>query len=184
MPKKKFKPTPAGLTQLRPTTWPAVYQEWYRQEGRQSDWGRYLRQLGYSSWREWREDVIVKPFRLTKRTWMLYRVTDPRMVLDWYGGPFPSWQKAHYRRAQTRSFAWLVKNGRILQRQKIKKFNTIPKSMKLFGFRYRNRIVVLDGMHRCCALAIRVARGQAVKTKIIIALAATKKLSKLRPTMV
>ena len=106
------------------------------------------------------------------------------MVIDWHGGPFPGWKKSYYAGAQTRSFRWLVADGKIKKNRKVKAFKKIPRTMKFFGLRYHGRIIIIDGMHRCCALALMIARKKPVRTAITLALAETTKLPKLKARMV
>lgn len=184
MPRKTRSKVPDHLTPIRPTTWAAVYRVWYQQEGRRADWRRHLQTRGFPSWRSWRQAVVIKPFGLTKKRWQLYRVDEPAAVLDWHGGPFPGWKKTYYHGTQTRSFRWLVWNGKVLRNKKVSRIKKIPKTMTLFGLAHKNRVVIIDGMHRCSAIAIRLAAGQSVKTKIMIALAPIAKLPKLKSGMV
>lgn len=182
--RKPSKATINGLELVGPTTWAAVYRQWYGQEGRRLDWRRHYLERCHRSWREWRQFSIIQPFALAKKKWQIYRLDDPTKVLDWHGGPFPGWKRDYYAGAQTRSFRWLVNEGKIQKNRKVGKFKTVPPTMKLFGLRYKNKIIILDGMHRCCALALMMTKKKPVRTTIILALAQTKTLPVLKPRMV
>ncbi len=170
-----------GLTLIGPTTWSAVYRQWKREEGSRADWNRHLRGRGFSSWPKWRSAVLITPFHLKQKKWKKYRVTDPRVVADWHGGPFPGWKKNYYHRAMTRSFRWLVAEGKIKKNWKVVKIKNIPKKIFLFGLVYRGHIIILDGMHRCGAIAVHLAQKKSIRTNITIALADTPTLPKLKP---
>lgn len=172
------------LVYLKITTWPKVYQRWAADERKQADWSKHYRSLGYASWQAWREAVVIKPFRLGQRRWKLYRVTDLAVVLDWHGGPFPRWIREYYRGAQTRSFRWLVESGHVARKAKVRAIRKVPSTVTIFGLRVKNKIYVLDGMHRCAAIAVHASHGQAMKTRITIALADAKTLPRLKSRLI
>lgn len=179
MPQNQSKTRP-GLVRVRSVTWAAVYRHWAKEELSRNDWRKHYKSLGYPTWRAWREAVVIRPFGLDQRRWKVYRVTNPKTVLEWHGGPFPRWIREYYRGAQTRSFRWLVEAGGVARKAKVKQIKKLPATMTIFGLRYRGKVYVIDGMHRCAAMAIRAVGNRPVKTKIIIALADINKLPKLK----
>lgn len=181
--KKVTLTIPPGLSLVGPTTWSAIWRRWSWEEGRLKKWRNHFQRQGFRSWSEWRQAVVVTPFGLPRRRWTLYKVVDPGVIAKWLGGPFPRWVAGPYRGAQSRSFNWLAAHGQTTEEKKkiIKK--NLPKTIYFFGLIYQGQIVVLDGMHRSLAIAARVKAGLPVKSKIVIALASTKKLPKLNTSL-
>ncbi len=184
MPRRQSKSNPGGLIPIGATTWAAVYRHWADEEEPRPDWRKHYQALGYPTWRAWRETVIIKPFRLDQRRWKKYRLAALAAVLDWHGGPFPRWRREYYRGAQTRSFRWLVMSGQYARKAKLRPGRKLPATMTIFGLRYRGRVYLIDGMHRCAAIAVRLVAGKQVKTSITIAVADIKKLPRLKPTLI
>ncbi len=172
---------PPGFKKIGPTTWMEIWRRWQRVEGRLTKWRPHFRREGFRTWAEWREAVVVAPFDLTRRQWSVYRVTDAQVIPTWSGGPFPRWIAGPYRGAQTRTFRWLASTGRTNEDVRTRTIQKLPTTMFMFGLRYRGKIVILDGMHRCAEITRRVQRGEPVPVTITLAVANVKKLPKVKP---
>lgn len=151
-------------------SWSELFRDWEAREARQAGWIKHYRERGYNSWREWRTAAF-RNLRPAGRTWTVYRIDQPEKVIPhWYGGPFQGWRKFYYRR-QTVTFRTIArrqlleKNGKV--RQILKHF---PAETQLMGVIWKGRIVIIEGMHRCCAIALTAQQGRAIKGNVTIAL--------------
>ncbi len=163
------KQAPDNLHQIGPVSWPTLFRAWEKREASSAGWIRHYRRRGFSSWREWRMTAY-KDLHPERRKWILYRVEHPEIVVPpWFGGPFRGWRK-HYRgravtfktlalRRSIRAHAYvlgLVKN--------------FPRTTQLLGVRQKGKIVVIEGMHRACAVALAAQSGKKIRTSLTIAL--------------
>jgi len=96
----------------------------------------------------------------------------PKMVLEFHGGPFRVWINKYYGDKKTPQFKELVQNTEFKNDPKkqeiIQKF---PKESILIGLINKGDITIIDGMHRCCALAIAHEKGIHIDTNLYIILA-------------
>lgn len=162
---------PLNFEYLQETSWSEVFGYWRENEAHQARWSEHYTNLGFASWDEWRSNHVA-PLTLDSRAWTLYRVVNPlQSIPDWYGGPFVSWKKQYYGDKDSLTFAELAQLPDIQQNPVIKELAAqFPVSTSLIGLVQNDRVVILEGMHRCCALALLASHGQHVTTNITIAL--------------
>lgn len=100
----------------------------------------------------------------------MYKVTNPEIAIPkWFGGPFRGWQKHYHSQAVTfKTLATrraIQKHGYVLRLVKY-----FPRTTQLLGVIWRGKIVVIEGMHRACAVALAARQGRKIKTSVTIAL--------------
>ncbi len=162
----------AGLKHIRPLTWKEVFEFWRENEERNPGWEEVAKDRGFASWEEWRR-TYVPPFRLEEREWSLYRVTDPmRAVPKFRGGPFHSWIENIYGDAgSTPTFDVIAARLAGMKHGGVRKLtDSFPKETVITGVLTDDGIVVIEGTHRCAAIALAVAEGWMIETDLKIAL--------------
>ncbi len=161
--------TTDNLQQVGPVTWPTLFRAWEKREASQAGWIRHYRGRGYASWREWRTTAYadLKP---QQRQWTLYRVQQPELVVPgWCGGPFRGWRK-HYR-GHMITFRTLSQRRLIQNNGKVKSIiRKFPTTTQMLGVIWRGKIVVIEGMHRACAVVLAARQGKKINTSMTIAL--------------
>lgn len=165
-------PPMQDLEFIRPLGWNEVFEFWRGNEAGNPDWVKVAQDRGFDSWEEWRR-TYVAPFRLEEREWTLHRVTDPMVsVPKFHGGPFRGWiEKIYGDAGPTPTFEEVAKrpaaqeNGRVLSL-----LESFPAETTITGVRTPQGIVVLEGTHRCAAIALAKAGGKTIRTDLTIAL--------------
>lgn len=157
---------------IRTISWEEVFGFWRENEAKQSDWMSYYEGKGFESWDEWRK-VYADRFGCDKLSWGLYEVTDAKeRILHFYGGPFEGWIKNYYKGRNIRRFSTLLKFGEIKNNAKIGQIaNSFPKKTTMIGLFVDGKIVVIEGMHRCCALALMNEKMKSFDGIVFMALA-------------
>ncbi len=173
---RKRSPDVPGLRALRGLAWSEIVDAWERQEARQPGWIRYFRGKGFTTWRAWRMHAM-RSFRPATRAWTLYRVENPtRTIPAWWGGPFRGWRSQYYRGKSTMRFADLARLRALQRHGKIRSVQRhFPKRTRMFGVLLHGRVFVLDGMHRCVAVALSAREQKTVSSTVDIALAVVRK---------
>ena len=141
---------------IRQINWEEVFLFWFQCEGNNENWINLARQRGYSSWAEWRLESYANPFECQKADWGLYEVTDPaRVVSFFYGGPFRTWIERYYNNNKEKPFFELAKRKDIVENTAIQSMiNNFPTDKMITCLEVKDKIYTIEGMHRCCALAI------------------------------
>lgn len=167
----------AQLKHIRPLAWPDVFAIWRENEGENSHWREYAYSKGFSSWEEWRLQYV-NALRLPEHDdWALYRVPDPlAAVPHWRGGPFNGWIKNFYgeRANPAPTFAELAAIAKTQEHGGIQKiFDAFPPQTTVTGLARPEGIVIIEGMHRCCALALAARNGTPIETELTVAIASS-----------
>lgn len=178
--------TMKDLKLLKKLQWDDVFTIWRRSEEDLEHWQRYWRSKGYTSWTDWRMEKV-RAINADKMTWELYAVKDPlKAVPRWKGGPFTSWLKYFYaplgkNAKDLPTFAELATNPAVANHHYILGLmKTFPKNTTLTAIKTKQGIVVVEGMHRACAIALSVTHGRPVRTRVKVALAKIKGDIKLK----
>lgn len=162
-----------GLEPLQPLTWEQTFKFWRESEGANPEWLAVAHERGYATWEEWRK-AYVAPFKLDQRVWGLYRVVDPiRTVPQFRGGPFQGWVDRFYHGCSrpTPTFSQIAEelfaqgNGRALSLKA-----SFPRQTTVIGVMTNHGVVIVEGMHRCSAIANAAADGTPIQTDFSIAL--------------
>lgn len=161
-----------GLTHLRSLTWNDVFAIWRANEGDDSHWGPHARERGFPDWAAWRMSYAT-PLRCPEREWHLFRIDNPFVsVPTFLGGPFRSWRERFYGGVDHPTFATLAEHASIQTHGTVLDMIAhFPMETTITGLRTDHGVIVIEGMHRCSAIALAAARGQHVATTMTIALA-------------
>lgn len=160
-----------NLNFIKSITWDEVFSSWEKSEANLPHWIAHYKKRGFDSWKEWRKDSI-KNLHPEQLKWELYEITDPLSAIpEFYGGPFRSWKKKYYGDKEILQFKELAKKPELQNdiriNEIIKKF---PKESTLIGIRKDKNVIIVEGMHRSCALAVAKEKGITINTKLFIVL--------------
>lgn len=161
-----------GLELIRPISWPEAFEFWRDSEGSDPHWLKNARDRGFDSWEEWRM-AYARPFRLEEREWNLFHVADPMAdVPRFHGGPFKGWIERTYGDAgPTPEFRVIAERLTEYQNGYVEKLMaSFPPATTVIGVATDHGIVVVEGTHRCCAIAKAAAEGRKIETDLHIAL--------------
>lgn len=143
-----------SLVYIKPLLWKDVFDTWRELEAWQESWKRHWTERGFDSWDEWRE-AYAAPLHPETLSWELYKIIDPIKDLPFfYGTPTKSWIEKAYNGETTKQLKGIshlpivVENDKILDIKKI-----FPKETMLTGFVHNGKIILIEGMHRSCAIA-------------------------------
>jgi len=154
------------LEKIKDLTWKDVFQVWRENEDFEgSHWIELWQSRGFKSWEEWRI-TYAKKLGLADLNWALYRILKPMDdVPEFCGGSFRSWVERFYQGQENPSFSWLAKQPDIQAHQGIQKFITsFPENTTVSGILIKDKIVIVEGMHRCTAIAL----AEVLNEKIIL----------------
>jgi len=160
------------LKYQKPLSWKEVFDFWRKNEASQPNWIKVCRERGFDSWDAWREEYI-KPFKCDQAEWHFYEVVNPeKNIPSFYGGPFKTWKKLYYKEKETLKFSEIAELSEI---QKNKHVNSLadnfPEKTVIIGLEVGNKIVIIEGMHRSCAIALLAKKKKKVRSVVLIALA-------------
>lgn len=157
---------------MRSIAWQEIFDSWRSDEAQQQRWVEHYKNRGFDSWDEWRGRHVA-PLKLDAREWFLYRITKPlESVPQFFGGPFKSWKKEHYGDSDALTFAELAASSKIDANEVVNELvANFPSPTMLIGLWQKDRIIIGEGMHRCCALALAARRGLSINPEATIALA-------------
>lgn len=158
-----------SLQRLRAVPWSDLWRDWEKREGVRREWIAHARSRGFRTWREWRAASYDR-LQPAARRWTLYRVDDPaRLVPTWFGGPFRGWRK--YSGGSMVTFRTIAKRSAVRRNGKVLALERrFPTATQVIGLLWRGRIVIIEGMHRCTAIALAAARHKTLAGRLTIAL--------------
>ena len=144
------------LSSPKPLKWEEVFLFWYKCEGKRQNWIDLARKNGFTSWSDWRLTSYAIPFGCASADWNLYEVANAdQLVLDFHGGPFKSWIKRYYDGKKEKTFNEIVEQSDITNNQTIQNIvKDFPVDKIIICLEVNGKIYTIEGMHRCCALAI------------------------------
>ena len=160
------------LKYLKPLDWKEVFDFWRENEAHHPNWIKVYKERGFDSWDAWRQKYI-EPFKCDKGEWHFYELINPKKnILSFYGGPFETWKKLYYKEKETLRFSELAELPEI---QKNKDINSLadnfPEKTIVIGLVAGKKIIIIEGMHRSCAIALLAKRKKKLKSVVLIALA-------------
>jgi hypothetical protein len=162
-----------SLQLIRPLCWEEVFLFWYESEGKNPNWINLAKERGFASWADWRLKGYAERFQCAQANWGLYEIKNPgEVVSDWYGGPFRTWIERHYNGAKTKTFGELAKQEDVFNHPGIKSMaDNYPKDSIITALKLADgRIMVIEGSHRACALALMSKNEQDYPGKLIFAI--------------
>lgn len=105
-------------------------------------------------------------------TWKRYQITDLKEVLGFYGGPFRSWIQKYYGDNKIIPFKELVEKVELQRDHNIQEIiANFPKKSVLMALKKDDKIIIMDGMHRCSAAALASIQGKTLDTSLQIVMA-------------
>lgn len=155
--------------------WEEVFTFWHDNEAYDPDWQKLAKKRGFASWAEWRLSQYAEHFQCAKAEWGLYEISEPLKAFpDFIGGPFKTWVKLHYGDKQFRSFAYLATLPDIQNNPKVQSMMAdFPINRVISCLCVGQRITVIEGMHRSCALACLAAQNKPFTGSILAAIGKT-----------
>jgi hypothetical protein len=161
------------LNLIKPLTWPDVFAIWRQNEDYpNSHWIAHWKGRGFNSWDDWRL-TYVEPLGLKELEWGLYEVKNPLQAIPlFHGGPFRSWIEKFYQGVEYPTFADLAKMPEIQTHQGVlNMLADFPAQTTVSAVIINNEAYVVEGMHRCAALALAAKQGKKLDTQVKVALA-------------
>jgi len=153
-----------GLSLIKKSSWTEVFATWKSQEGSDPIWQEFARrEKGWDSWEAWRSHAS-QQWSAASRDWSLYSIENPNeSIPDFLLGPFKAWQ-GHFDEKLVHTFRDLVakKQEWVRENSGIKsRLNKFPADTQLIGVYLpkSDQIMILEGHHRCSAVALAVASG-------------------------
>ena len=160
-----------SLIRIGELSWTEVLSRWREGEASLPRWIEHYMNRGFGSWDEWRANTV-HDLHGDKLAWELFEAQDPSVVADFFAGPFRAWQKKYYAGPRMLRFKDLVQDPALRKEAIVREMmERFPQEVFLVTLRTPEGIVVIEGMHRACALAIMDAEGRLPKTRITVALA-------------
>lgn len=161
-----------NLKLLRPLKWEEVFLFWYQCEGERQNWIDLAKRRGFNSWAEWRLTSCALPFECAKTEWRLYEISSPaKVVPDFYGGPFKTWIKRHYGGVKEKTFAELASQPDIFDNSAVKSMVAdFPADKVISCLEVGEKIYTIEGLHRCCALAVINTQNKPAPQKLFLAI--------------
>lgn len=163
----------ARIKLIRECHWEEAFLLWYKNEGENYDWIELAKSKGYASWADWRLSEHADRFKCKSRQWSLYEISEAsQVVANWFGGTFSTWIERYYDGEQSRKFSELAQRDDIQNINKIKRLiDDYPKDSVITAIEKEGgEMMVIEGMHRSCALALMAQRGLPFNGKLIFAI--------------
>ncbi|NTW89385.1 MAG: hypothetical protein HGB37_00515 [Candidatus Moranbacteria bacterium] len=146
--------TDGSLQRLRRISWEEVMSIWKDGEAWQDSWKQHWEERGFGSWEDWRMHYL-QPYHPETLEWSLYRITDPlATVPDFFGAPSRNWIEKAYGGEMTKRLRDVVQLPFVTENAKINAVRGhFPNKVMLVAFLHEKRIILIEGMHRSCAMA-------------------------------
>ncbi|HIP49283.1 MAG TPA: hypothetical protein EYG92_10015 [Lutibacter sp.] len=161
-----------SLEYIHDIEWCDIFAVWRSYEAYQENWQGHWKERGFKSWDEWRRDYVA-PLKPENRKWSIYRVKEPNIDFPKiYGVPSKGWKKNVYGSKMTISLAEVVEkiSADEQKNEKVEAIkNNFPYQTMLTGIINKDRIILIEGMHRGVALAMM--SEDEIKGDVVIVLA-------------
>lgn len=148
---------------IRPCSWEEVFLSWYQNEGENPNWIKLAQERGFASWADWRINGYAKRFDCANAEWGIYEIENSsEAIASWYGGPFRTWIERFYDGAITKTLAELADHPGILEHKGVRSISeSYPRETMITALELSDgRMMVIEGMHRACALALMRKEGR------------------------
>ena len=134
--------------------WRDIFSVWRSYEAYQEDWKNHWLGRGFESWDDWRENYIA-PIEPEKYLWKVYRISKPSQdVKLMYGVPSRGWQEKCYEGEKTKMIKDILTHPIVTENDKVKLImGNFPFQTMLTGVIHKDKIILVEGMHRALALA-------------------------------
>lgn len=162
------------LRMLTPLRWDEVFSLWQVQEEKLEHWQQVWQAKGFSSWREWRQATHAN-LNGSSLDWKLYEVMNPlETIPDWHGGMFHGWIEHYAGLSQQPPTLQELAHHLYVETQPYIRalIETFPSATILSAITTPNeRICLVEGMHRGCAIALAAKRNIRINPMVYVALA-------------
>jgi len=161
------------LELIKELTWPDVFTIWRQNEDYpNSHWIAHWQGRGFKSWDAWRA-TFVEPLGLKELEWGLYEIAEPLKAIPlFHGGSFRSWIQMFYQGVEYPTFADLANMPEIQAHQGIlNMLSGFPSQTTISAVVINGEAYVVEGMHRCAAIALAAKQGKKLNTQVKVALA-------------
>lgn len=163
---------PARFSYRNVLSWREVFGIWRANEAHESHWIHHYRERGFPSWDAWREDYAA-PLSCSSRMWEVYRIRNPILTVPrLLGGPIRSWRRHYYNGRDRVTFGELANHPGIQAHTGLPKLlRAFPEATMVTGLLTDHGITIIEGMHRCTAIALAAQRRQKLRCLLTIAVA-------------
>ncbi len=151
---------------IKPLTWEKVFEIWKNSEINEEHWAEYYKKEGFKSWEDWRNKYI-GPVKALNKEWRLFKVIDPlKSVPNFRGGPYRGWSKNFYEGRDLPTFAEIKENPAVA-----KYLENLHGEITIIAWNTDIGVVIIEGMHRCAAIAKAAKEGRDLNLDLYIAMA-------------
>ena len=151
--------------------WNDIFAVWRAGESYQEGWKSHWLERGFDSWDAWRGNYVAPIFPENKN-WKIYRIKNLDEIREIYGTPSRGWIEKCYDGEITKKIGDILEYPIIKNNDKIQAIlKNFPYQTMLTGVINDGRIVLIEGMHRTCALAIMAENKIEHNGDVMIALA-------------
>lgn len=164
---------PQLFSKPQPTSWEEIFDVWQKREANIPGWKEHWEEQGYKTWDAWRKATHAAIFEKKDLQWKYFKIRDPLMsVPNFRIGTFRGWNQTYAEGKQSPTFADVADNPKLAENEKVQAIMAdFPKETEIIGIVVGGEIVVVEGMHRCSAIALAAKEGRAIDTEMTIALA-------------
>lgn len=147
--------------------WRDIFSIWKSYEAYQKDWQKHWLERGFESWDDWRNNYIA-PLEPEKHHWKIYRIKNANQDVPLiYAVPSRGWQEKCYAGQKTKMIKDILTHPTVAENEKVKSMiENFPYQTMLTGIINKERVVLIEGMHRALALA----QMKNIKGDVLIAL--------------
>jgi hypothetical protein len=159
-----------NLKFIRETSWQQVLDEWRNREAGMG-WEAVYEPRGFKTWDEWRAKHY-SALGLPTRSWRQYQVDHSEAVIPgMWAVAYSGWRRYYPAGLTQARFADIVKHPDLPDNGKVKVLlENFPLETTVIAVKCGDDLALFEGMHRAATIALLASRGQAVKTKLIVAL--------------
>lgn len=161
-----------ALEYIGPIEWEEIFSVWKQGEVGQESWQRHWKERGFASWEDWRRNYVA-PLFPEKLQWYLFQVSEfSEDFLSLNGVPSRSWIEKCYNGEKIKRLEDIIVHSIVKNNEKIEDIiNNFPKETMLTGIVKDGKIILIEGMHRACALAVMLKNKEKINSNLKIALA-------------
>lgn len=164
-----------NLELIKSLTPSQVFETWRGIEESVEHWRSVWQTKGFKSWQEWRRTTHAPLFE-KELQWNLYKINTPtKSVPEWKGGMFHAWYKWFYAVFPEKPprLKELLTHPGVHNHWYIREIaNNFPASTTLTALNMPNSdIVVVEGMHRACAITMLANDNKLLNTDVFVMIA-------------
>lgn len=164
-----------NLTQTKSLIPQEVFETWRSIEESVEHWKSIWQSKGFKSWENWRHTTHAPLFE-KELQWNLYKIDVPtKSVPEWKGGMFHGWSKWFYNSFQEQPprLKDLLTHPGVHNHWYIREIaNNFSASTTLTALNMPNGdIIVAEGMHRACAIAMLAFDKKPLNTDVFVMIA-------------